>query len=301
MKEIKFAVFTDLHYDHIHDGDRRIQYYIDSVKNHNIDFMVELGDLCYPFRKNKLILEKLKQSGVPCYYVIGNHDSDLYIKEEVMNFLGLNKNYYSFIVGNVKFIILDACYIKRKDGYETYFISNYNKTTDAYPYIPPEELTWLKNELEDEEKYYLVFSHHSLVNNFKKRGVYNREEVRKILEDRNINRKQVLLCMNGHDHGDALYEINGIHYYTLNSMSYIWHGIKETFNYSESIHAKYTYLKDMIFYEEGLHTIVTVSEDGHVMIEGMLGHYQNITSDDIGLGDTWNGVSIKPVVSSLKI
>jgi len=301
MKEIKFAVFTDLHYDHIHDGDRRIQYYIDSVKNHNIDFMMELGDLCYPVSENKLILEKLKQLGVPCYYVIGNHDSDLYIRDEVMNFLGLNKNYYSFIVGNVKFIILDACYIKRQDGYETYFMRNYKKTTDAYPYIPPEELTWLKNELADEDKYYLVFSHHSLANNCMKRGIFNREEVRKILEDRNRNRKQVLLCMNGHDHGDALYEINGINYYTLNSMSYIWHGIKETFNYSESIHAKYPYLKDMIFYEEGLHTIVTVSEDGHVMIEGMSGHYQNITPDDIGLGDTWNGVSIKPVVSSLKI
>nr|WP_312576955.1 hypothetical protein [Sedimentibacter sp.] len=82
---------------------------------------------------------------------------------------------------------------------------------------------------------------------------------------------------------------------------YIWHGVKETFNYSESIHARYTYLKDMIFYEEGLHTIVTVSDDCHVMIEGMSGHYQNITPDDIGLGDTWNGVSIKPVVSSLAI
>ena len=34
MKEIKFAVFTDLHYDHIHDGDRRIQSFIDSVKDY---------------------------------------------------------------------------------------------------------------------------------------------------------------------------------------------------------------------------------------------------------------------------
>lgn len=43
------------------------------------------------------------------------------------------------------------------------------------------------------------------------------------------------LGMNGHDHGDATIDINGICYYTLNSMSYIWHGVKEVFNYSKKM------------------------------------------------------------------
>lgn len=301
MKEIKFAVFTDLHYDHIPDGARRLKFVIDSAKKDHVDFVIELGDLCYPIRENRIIFEKLSQLGVPVYYVMGNHDSDAYTKEEVIKFWGINQSYYSFLVGNVKFIVLDSCFIKTEDGYESYFKRNYDKTTDAYPFIPPNEMAWLKNELADEDKYYLIFSHHSLANDYMKRGIFNREEVRKILEERNRKSRQVLLCMNGHDHGDALYEINGIHYYTLNAMSYIWHGIKETFNYSESVHAKYPYLKDMILYEEGLHAIVTIKDDGHVKIEGMTGHYQNITPDDIGLGYQWNGVSIKPVVSSLII
>ena len=33
----------------------------------------------------------------------------------------------------------------------------------------------------------------------------------------------------------------------------------------------------------------------------MNGHYQNITPEDIGIADTWNGVSIKPETSSLTI
>ena len=33
----------------------------------------------------------------------------------------------------------------------------------------------------------------------------------------------------------------------------------------------------------------------------MNGHYQNITQEDIGIADTWNGVSIKPETSSLTI
>jgi 3',5'-cyclic AMP phosphodiesterase CpdA len=301
MKSIKFAVFTDLHYDHIFDGDKRLQFVIDSVKKNNIDFLIELGDLCYPTSANKVVLEQLKQLGIPCYYVLGNHDSDAYSRDEVLKFLGLKNSYYSFSIDRFKFIVLDACYIKTPYGVEPYFKRNFDKCKDAYPYLPPEELEWLKNELAEEDKYYILFSHHSLANGFMNRGIYNRAEVREILEKRNENSKRVLLCMNGHDHGDAVYEINGISYYTLNSMSYIWHGMKETFNYSEEIHAQYPYLKDMIIYNEGLHTIVTASDEGHVKIEGMTGNYQNIAPSDIGLADCWNGVSIKPVVSALSI
>lgn len=48
MKSIKFAVFADLHYDHIFDGGKRLQFVIDSVKKNDVDFLIELGDLCYP-------------------------------------------------------------------------------------------------------------------------------------------------------------------------------------------------------------------------------------------------------------
>ncbi|MDP4091424.1 MAG: hypothetical protein Q8930_19440 [Bacillota bacterium] len=32
MDEIKFAVFTDLHYDHIPDGGRRLQEFVNKVR-----------------------------------------------------------------------------------------------------------------------------------------------------------------------------------------------------------------------------------------------------------------------------
>ncbi|MNP84364.1 hypothetical protein D3C76_1836450 [compost metagenome] len=56
----------------------------------------------------------------------------------------------------------------------------------------------------------------------------------------------------------------------------------------------------MILYEEGLYTIVTIYGDGSFEIRGMKGHYQNITPQELGVGDTWNGVSVAPKVSSLK-
>lgn len=299
--KMKFAVFTDLHYDVIHDGDRRINEFIELVKKENVDFVIELGDLCHPTDENKRIIVQLKDLGVPCFFSIGNHNSDTYQIDAVLKFFGMESSYYSFIFGSIKFIVLDANYIKTPNGYEPYHRRDYDKTTNAYPYVPQEELEWLKNEIKDERFYYVIFSHHSLSNDFIKRGVFNREEVRAILERRNLNEKKVLLCMNGHDHGDNIRILNGIHYYTLNSMSYIWHGLKETFNYSKDIHDRYPYLKDMILYEEPLHVIITIDGEMNVQIHGMEGHYQNIAPKDIGLGNTWNNVTIEPKTSSLLI
>lgn len=301
MGQVKFAVFTDLHYDHIHDADRRVSEFVNGIKGKNLDFIIGLGDICYPIEENKFILDELRKVGVPCYFTIGNHDSDAFSRDITVDFLGMPNNYYSFTRGKVKFIVLDSCYIRKENTFEPYYKRNYNKTLDDYPYLPTDELEWLLKELNDTCEYYILFSHHSLANEFVKRGIANRNEARSILENKNVNKKRVLLCMNGHDHGDAVREINGIYYYTLNSMSYIWHGMKETYNYSQEIHKKYPYIKDMILYQEGMHAIVTVSDDGHIRIEGMKGHYQNISPDDIGIGNTWNGVSIKPVVSSLNI
>lgn len=298
---MKFAVFTDLHYDAIHDGDRRIREFINSVKRENVDFVIELGDLCYPTDDNKHIIIQLKELGVPCFFNVGNHNSDAYQIDVVVKFFNMENGYYSFVFGNVKFIVLDANYIKTSNGSEPYCRRNYDKTMDDYPYVPRQEIEWLKNEIEDEQFYYVIFSHQSLSNDLMKRGISNREEVRTILEQRNSNGKKVLFCMNGHDHGDDMKVINGIYYYTLNSISYIWHGIKETFNYSNEIHKKYPYLKDLILYEEPLHVIVTIDEDMNVQIDGMEGHYQNVTPKDIGMGNRWNGVSIEPKTSSLHI
>ncbi len=298
---MKFAAFTDLHYDAIHDGDRRIREFINSVKKENVDFVIELGDLCNPTDDNKHIIIQLKELGVPCLFNVGNHNSDVYPIDVVLKFFGMENDYYSFVFGNVKFIMLDANYIKNSNGNAPYRRRNYDKTTDDYPYVPREEIAWLRNEIKDEQFHYVIFSHQSLSNDFMKRGISNREEVRAIIEQRNRNGKKVLFCMNGHDHGDDVKVINGIHYYTLNSMTYIWHGIKETFNYSNEIHKKYPYIKDLILYKEPLHVIVTIDENMNVQIDGMEGHYQNVTPKDIGMGNTWNGISIAPKTSSLYI
>lgn len=293
MLKIKFAMFSDLHYDAIPDGNERIDEFLSHIKKAKVEFIIDLGDLCYPLKENNMVLNKLKSSGLPCYFTIGNHNTDRFAIDEVIKFFDLKKSYYSFIKENIKFIILDSNFIKKKDGIVPYYKKNYDKTTDDYPYIPDEEITWLKEELADNEKYYIILSHQSLTNDYQKRGISNRKEIRAILEEKNLSGRKILFCINGHDHGGDCKVINGIYYYTLNSMSYIWHGVKEVFSYSNEIHSRYPYLKDLILYNEALHIIVEIDNEMNVTIQGMNGQYQKHSPKDIGIGNTWNGVSIE--------
>lgn len=206
---------------------------------------------------------------------------------------------------HVKFVFLDANYLKTADGYLPERRENYAKATVVGPYIPPEQLAWLEREIVDDRYFYVICTHQSLANDFvtktKARGIVNRQEVRAILERRNARSHRVLFCINGHEHGSDIKKIGSIHYYTHNSTSYFWQSVKEMYPYSRETHERYPYLKNMVLYREPLHSIVTIDESGAVTIAGMEGHYLTVGPQDIGMGDTWNGVSILPRTESLTI
>lgn len=292
---IRFAVFTDLHYDYIPDGEQRLNEFIDSIQGENLDFIISLGDLCHPIDEYKVILTKLRKLNIPLYFLMGNHDSDMFPQEQWKKFVGVKESYQSFVIDNTKFIMLNSCYMKHQNEFRCFYKRNYTKKTDLYPIIPNFEINWLKNEMMREDLNYVIFSHHSLVNEFADRGIKNRSEIQEILSSR-----RTILCMNGHDHGQGCKIIRNIPYYTLNSMSYIWHGLKKIYSYPQDIHDKYPGLEDIILYKNELHCIVQIKEHS-ISIKGMQGAYKDIRPEDVGITNrSWNGVSIEPGVLDFK-
>lgn len=253
-----------------------------------------------PKRRKFILLDNLSKIGKQQYHVIGNHDSDIFPRENVMKFFKMKNSYYTFKYGKVKFIVLDTCFIKTERGYEPYYKKNYDRTKDIYPIIPDYEFKWLEKQFNDNSDYYVLFSYHSFENNFARRGVSNREMVINLINKVNNTGKRVLLSVNGHDHGDSLEKIGETYYFGLNSMSYQWFGPKyEHYCYSNEIHEKYPFIKDLVLYKNGLYAIITICENGKINIEGIDGSYQNISPKELGVGDTWNGRSVLPKISSL--
>lgn len=288
-KVIKFAVFTDLHYDDIYDGDSRIQWFIENIKGENLDFIINLGDFCAPTKKNIGILQRIKELKIPMYSVIGNHDTDYCDKNEIIQFLNMKSNYYSFTKENIKFIILDSCYYKEGNKVVNFYKGNFKKSKGSYPIVPNRELYWLRKELNSSEKYYVIFSHHSLENDFSRRGIFNRIDIRDILEEVKQYHKEVLFCMNGHDHGIDMKQIKDIYYIGMNSMSYIWLGSDyEDYCYNEDIHKKYPYIKDLALYKEPLYAIVDIDKDGSFSIKGTESTYLGRSPEERGFPNMFN-------------
>ena len=290
---IRFLVFSDLHYDTVKDGDERIGKIIKKVKENQLDFCISLGDFCEPVLENERLVSSFLQTKVPIYYTIGNHETDRHHLDEILVFYDMKSPFYSFELENYKFIVLNTCFYNKDGVEEAFYENNYKVKGSVYPILPQEQLNWLRDELNDHKKH-IVFSHHSFSNEFAKRGVQNRDTIQNM-----FSAKNVLLCMNGHDHGDAVIEKNGTTYYTVNSSSNVWIGSQ--IDSSETLKEKYGHLNGILTYKEPFAVIVEI-DDSKIKINGVEGEYQSVTPEDIGLDNyQWNGVSILPKASSCEV
>lgn len=287
---IKFLVFSDLHYDDSEDGDKRIEDILKNARNKQLDFIVSLGDLCKPTSANSKVLDKFNSLGIPFYPVIGNHETDDFNLNEICSFYSLNNSYYSVLHDNYKLIFMNTCYLLENGIEKSYYKKNFKHSFSVYPFVPMDEINWLQDELSDGMKS-IIFSHHSFVNSYAKRGVSNRTSLRDI-----FRKNAVLLCLNGHDHGDSFSHVDGVSYMTINSANYAWLGTQ--IESSETLMEKYSYLQGMLQYEQAMSAYIEV-DDYEIRIFGEEGNYLSVTPDDIELYDyKWNGVSIKPQIST---
>ena len=287
---IRFLVFSDLHFEEMADGPRRVEELAAALEREAPDFCVCLGDLCEPEPANAFIRERLEGCGVPVYYALGNHDTDTHSPEEALRFLGLERPWYSFDRGEYRFIVLNACYCEKDGEVLPYHRRNYKGEGSVYPLIPDEELAWLEGELAGGKRT-VILSHQSLVNDFPRRGVCNRAEVRALLEEAGA-----VLCMNGHDHGSAFEMRNGVAYYAVNAASYMWAG--SLIAASAELREKYGRLHGILPYADALRVLVELDGE-EIRIKGMQSGYQSVTPRDLGMTvPIWNGVSVLPETSS---
>ncbi|MBE5803586.1 MAG: hypothetical protein E7316_03640 [Clostridiales bacterium] len=275
---IRFLVFGDLHLEDCADGQERLETILRHAREEQVDFIVSLGDLCFPTEQFAHVMAMLNSCGIPVHHTIGNHDVQEWDIAHSLRFLGKERPYEAFEAGEYKFIILDTCYWKSEQG--EYHFPNRNRVPSAYPVLPEEQLTWLEEQLSDGKKY-IVFSHMSLVNPFAHRGIANKEAVQRLFAGKNV-----LLCMNGHDHGSDLKWINGVPYCTVSSASqFCWWG------------GNPPEVKNL-FYRDPLHVIVEVDEN-EIRIHGMESEFAGLKPEDVGVTDyRWNGVDVHPRAQS---
>jgi UDP-2,3-diacylglucosamine pyrophosphatase LpxH len=181
------------------------------------DFILEGGDLIDGKKKDwennfNKINAILKQTNVPVYHVLGNHESrDLKIdfwveKNEVEN------NYYYFDKNNYRIIVLDGNYVPggKKDTHVNENIKYYTG------YINETQFSWLEKVLENsnDRMGILIFVHQPTVPKTIGRPadhmVKNANQLRDLFA-----KHKVLAVISGHFEEFCSFEIDGVKYYTL--------------------------------------------------------------------------------------
>ena len=258
--KVCFGIISDVHQDLQADAARRLQQFIDAANERKPDFIVQLGDLSHGdgLEKIKQIWEQFPGKR---YSVLGNHDTDHATKATVTQGLDMPANYYSYDLGGVHFVVLDLNYFLKEGQYLDYDHGNYYQATMGVDrdMISPEELEWLRQDLAATDKPTIVFSHQGLNDTWQGNACPNRKEVRALFREANRNGQKVIACFCGHHHVDEYEEIEGVHYFQINSAAYFW--AEGADHYSNG---------HMIEYKDALYGFVTLDLDQQeIRIEGV--------------------------------
>ncbi len=306
---IKFGVCADLHVDIMHDCEERLTAFLDVCRKENVDFIIQLGDFCYPdirdcickpenrpdnienalntptYTDKDKIIGMYKNFEKPAYHVIGNHDCDMCSKDQILDYYGVDYNpYYSFDMGGFHFIVLDPNYMKLDGKYVSYDRGNYfdesYRPDSVLPYLPDEQIKWLENELANTKYPSVLFTHQCLINNHGG-SILNWEDVKKVIDNAP---NKVVMALNGHEHKDICHNVDGVWYYTVNCMSNMWVGKKweRTGRYSEEIDEKFPSIRYVIPYENSQFAIITMDEKG-ADIKGTKGGFVGESPDEMGM------------------
>ena len=277
---MKFLLFSDLHHNpggYPGGGDEALDIIEREALAQNCDFVIHAGDFCHGPTKVPEYVARYNKMTPKAFHCIGNHEADNSSFEDIVRLYEMENDYYYIDISGYRIVVLNPNYYYENGEYIPYSNKNYfGKSRD---HMPPEQLEWLKETIDEADAPCILISHESFERDD---GVQNREEVVKIINEANKKRAHsVLMCINGHYHCDHLRLMDGVCYFEMNSASF--DAIDNTHRlYPEELHAAYRHAGDCIKYADTLYAIVTI-EGNTIDIKGnSSSYYLGITHEMSG-------------------
>lgn len=293
-KNLTFGIVTDVHKDLMPDADQRLEVFIDEAQKREVDFIIQMGDFCFGETKNKGFLSIWEQFKGPKYHVLGNHDMDKDSKEEIMDFWGMPKPYYSYDFGGYHFVVLDANFLYQDHKFIDYKNANFYVDSSIRTFIHDEQIEWFKSDLEATNLPTLVFCHQSLWH-----GVKNRQKLQKIMESHS---EKVICSLNGHNHIDYHFKQKDVDYIGINSMSYQWVQKPTSMDrFPKEFYKQYPNLPNIAGYEDPLYAFATLKPKGVMEIEGVKSDWMTPSPIDLGVSVHKYDIPMTAEISDYKI
>ena len=219
---VTFGFFTDLHVStrapagtrHYDDALEKAEAFLSTVEQSSARFLVMGGDYIDHVGMSRAeaqadlrrIEEVMRDAALPRYHVLGNHCLDQLTKEELREVLPGEVGFFSWDLGGVHFVVLDACYTADRDD------AHYARGEFDYrdTWVGPAQRAWLRDDLAAATGPVVVFAHQRL-SGAGEQFVNNAAEVRTIME----RAGNVVAVFTGHSHVNDLRVISGIPYFAM--------------------------------------------------------------------------------------
>ena len=274
MKTLTFSVFTDIH--HVPDAfysraEEKLTAIQQRAKEHGSAFIIHAGDYTHGPSAYMDFVNRYCDFEIPSYHCLGNHDSDNTPYEETLKAYRMPNDYYYFDCQGFRIVVMNLNYYEQDGQYINYSMGNYYKTTGSVGMMPPHEMEWLRETLENSPYPCILISHQSIERDAS--GALNAAEVRAILNDVNARHpRRVMLVINGHYHKDYLRIRDNIAYLDLNSCAYDWINAEHHF-YPSELEKQYYAIHHTINVNEAIHAVITLTDEGEIHIDGMEGTF----------------------------
>jgi Icc protein len=258
-RRLTFGLISDIHPDVMPDGTERVQAFAAAMKEARADFILQLGDFCWPHPRNQAFLDAWNAFGGPRHHVLGNHDMDGGCqREQTAAFYGMPGPHYAFQAGPVRGLVLDG----NEPG---------GKAAGYKRFIGPAQAAWLEREMEQAAGPVLLFIHQP----FDSDGdgcLENAAAIRALVERAQAAHPgRIVAVFSGHRHLDSQRVVNGVRHIQVNSASYWWldNPAAHRQTYPPEVHKKYPYLDHVAAYRDPLWALVTLDfAKGELVIQG---------------------------------
>ena len=290
-KKLTFGICADVHKDIMHDADQRLRTFIDDMNQRGVDFIIHLGDFCFPAERNRCFVSIWEGFEGPRYHTIGNHDLQAYFtRKDIARAWEMDKPYYSFDMHGYHFVVLDANEVRKSPP---------PSNPDFPSCICPAQFEWLRGDLLATDLPVFIFSHQTLEEHI---GVDERDKVQELFREVNkaAGRQKIIATFCGDLHEDYCEKTDGIYNITLNSMSNHWMGEGyECIRYDELIDSHFPWIKYTAPYKDPLYAVVTLEPAGKIIIEGRESEFVGPSPQELGYPVEKRRGDIVPKISSM--
>lgn len=224
MATWQMGLIADLHYGLAPDALPRLSSFMAAVDDKKPACILQLGDFNFGVQAEEC-MQLWQQFEGPKHHVLGNHDMDKATKAEMVDRWGMPSAYYSFDHKGWHFIVLDRNHLRLENReFVDYANANFYVPSQLRGFADPEQLEWLKEDLQRTQLPTVVFAHQGLGIEPSHDSDSATGAIETILAAANTNSHKVKACLCGHHHVDRYNFHAGVHYLWINSASYYWVG-----------------------------------------------------------------------------